>query len=69
MIRSGEQFMRNAVKRRVFLHTSITAGSGHTRRSLRRQDLPLFLDADLIRVSLRRTAPMQRSTNLIPSIP
>ena len=43
--------------------------SGHTRRSLRRQDLPLFLDADLIRVSLRRTAPMQRSTNLIPSIP
>ena len=49
-IQSGEQSTKSAARRLDLRHISIIHGSGHIRRTIRRQDLQLFLEADLTRV-------------------
>ena len=57
-IRSGVQFMKNAAKKKDFLHTLIIPGSGHIVKNSKMQDLQHFLDVDLTRVLHRLTVPM-----------
>ena len=57
-IRSGVQFMKNAAKKKDFLHTLIIPGSGHTAKNSKMQDLQHFLDVDLTQVLHRLTVPM-----------
>ena len=50
MIQSGVPSMKNAAKKKVFPHTLIIPGSGHTAKNSKMQDLQHFLDVDLTRV-------------------
>ena len=53
-----ELHMKNAAKKKDFLHTLIIPGSGHTVKNSKMQDLQHFLDVDLTRVLHRLTVPM-----------
>ena len=58
MIRSGVPSMKNAAKKKDFLHTLIIPGSGHIVKNSKMQDLQHFLDVDLTRVLHRLIVPM-----------
>ena len=55
--RSGELFTRSAARKQALALTSITAGSGHTPRSLKKRASPLSWVPDSTRVFLRLTVP------------
>ena len=69
MTPNGAPFTKSAARKRASPPTSITAGSGHTKRSLKRPASPHCSAAALTRASRRRTAPTLKSTSSIPSIP